>query len=74
MIEHISFQASEKRDVSWDSCSTFSMSSQDPNLKCGYYEVPMDYHDQNAGKARLAVIKYAATTQKAGTLFINPGE
>ena len=34
----------------------------------------MDYHDQNAGKARLAVIKYAATTQKAGTLFINPGE
>lgn len=35
----------------------------------------MDYHDQNAGKARLAVAKYAATApQKAGTLFTNPGE
>jgi hypothetical protein len=35
----------------------------------------MDYHDQNAGKARLAVAKYAATaSQKAGTLFVNPGE
>ena len=34
----------------------------------------MDYHDQNAGKARLAVAKYAATAaKKAGTLFLNPG-
>ena len=53
----------------------FGVDSQDPNLVCGFYEVPMDYHDPNAGNARLAVAKYAATaSQKAGTLFINPGK
>lgn len=53
----------------------FGIDSQDPNLSCGYYEVPMDYHDQNAGKARLAVARYAATaSQKIGTLFANPGK
>lgn len=53
----------------------FGVDSQDPNLACGYHEVPMDYHDWQAGKARLAVIKYAATVpQKNGTLFVNPGE
>ena len=35
----------------------------------------MDYHDANAGKARLAAVRYAATaSQKLGTLFVNPGE
>jgi hypothetical protein len=35
----------------------------------------MDYHDGNAGNARLAVIKYSATAaKKIGTLFLNPGE
>jgi len=46
----------------------------DPNLSCGYYEVPMDYFDSAAGKARLAVVKYQATVpNKRGTLFANPG-
>jgi hypothetical protein len=46
----------------------------DPNLTCGYYEVPMDYFDSAAGKARLAVVKYQATvSNKKGTLFLNPG-
>ena len=35
----------------------------------------MDYHDNSAGTARLAVIKYAATAQeKKGTIFFNPGD
>jgi len=35
----------------------------------------MDYHDSSAGRARLAVVKYAATTPtKQGTLFFNPGD
>jgi hypothetical protein len=68
-------QASERHDILWGNCLMFGVDSQDPNLKCGYHEVPMDYHDWHAGKARLAVIKYAATApQKNGTLFINPGE
>ena len=46
----------------------------DSNLSCGYYEVPMDYFDSFAGKARLALIKFRATVPgKKGTLFVNPG-
>jgi len=46
----------------------------DPNLSCGYYEVPMDYFDPAAGKARLAVMKYQATVpKKNGTLFVKFG-
>jgi hypothetical protein len=33
----------------------------------------MDYHDSSAGNARLAVIKLAATANKLGTVFFNPG-
>lgn len=33
----------------------------------------MDYHDSSAGNARIAVIKLAATTNKLGTIFFNPG-
>ena len=33
----------------------------------------MDYHDSSAGNARLAVIKMAATVNKLGTIFFNPG-
>lgn len=68
-------QTSVRSDVVWGNCSIFGIDSQDPNLACGYHEVPMDYHDPHAGKARLAVAKYAATApQKVGTLFSNPGE
>jgi len=59
----------------WQNCSMFGVNSQDPHLACSYYEVPMDYHDSNAGTARLAVATYTATaTNKTGTLFVNPGE
>ena len=35
----------------------------------------MDYHDSSAGNARLAVVKYAATSpKKIGTVFFNPGD
>ncbi|KAF9793491.1 Alpha/Beta hydrolase protein [Thelephora terrestris] len=57
----------------WGSCESFGVNSTDPSFQCGYLEVPMDYHDSSAGNARLAVIKYAATAEKLGTLFVNPG-
>ncbi|KAF9646745.1 alpha/beta-hydrolase [Thelephora ganbajun] len=67
-------RASEGNDILWENCSTFGVDSRDPRLTCGYHEVPMDYHDPRAGKARLAVARYAATApQKLGTLFVNPG-
>ena len=59
--------------ISWGGCETFGVNSTDPNFQCGYLQVPMDYHDSSAGNARLAVIKYAATAKKLGSLFFNPG-
>ena len=61
-------------EVSWGSCESFGVNSTDSNLQCATLEVPMDYHDDSAGKARLAVIKYSATaSKKLGTIFFNPG-
>ena len=57
----------------WGGCESFGVTSTDPNFQCGYLEVPMDYHDSSAGNARLAVIKYAATAKKLGSIFFNPG-
>ena len=60
-------------EISWGNCGSFGVNSTDPNFQCGYLEVPMDYHDSSAGNARLAVIKYAATAKKLGSIFFNPG-
>lgn len=61
-------------DLTWGSCTNFGLTVPDPNLSCGFYEVPMDYFDSTAGKARLALVKYQATVpNKKGTLFTNPG-
>ena len=60
--------------ITWGSCESFGVNSTDPNLQCGYLDVPLDYHDSSAGNARLAVAKYMATVpNKLGTLFFNPG-
>ena len=60
-------------EISWESCENFGVNSTGTNLECAYLEVPMDYHDSSAGNARLAVIKLAATANKLGTIFFNPG-
>jgi len=62
-------------DLTWGNCTIFNVTDvANPYLSCGYYQVPMDYFDPAAGKARLAVIKYGATVpDKKGTLFVNPG-
>lgn len=42
--------------------------------ECSRYEVPLDWHNEAAGKASLAVARYPATKQpRLGTLFVNPG-
>ena len=60
-------------EISWGSCESFGVNGTDTNYECAYLEVPMDYHDSSAGNARLAVIKLAATGNKLGTVFFNPG-
>jgi len=68
-------QAIARHDIPWEDCSLFGINTADPNLRCGYHKVPMDYHDYKAGHARLAVIKYSATAnKKEGVLFVNPGK
>ena len=60
-------------EISWGSCESFGVNTTGTNLECAYLDVPMDYHDSSAGNARLAVIKMAATVNKLGTIFFNPG-
>ena len=60
-------------EISWGSCESFDVNGTDTNYECACFEVPMDYYDSFAGNARLAVIKLAATGNKLGAVFFNPG-
>lgn len=61
--------------ITWGTCDDFGVDSTDPNLQCGYLDVPLDYHDSSVGNARLAVARYIATApMKLGTIFFNPGD
>ena len=56
--------------ISWGPCSN----SSEVNFECGYFEVPLDWANESAGKARLAVVKYGATNSpRKGALLFNPG-
>ncbi|KAI5891464.1 alpha/beta-hydrolase [Schizophyllum commune H4-8] len=62
--------------VAWFSCGDFDpqySAGDAQNITCGYYEVPLDYADETVGTAKLAVVKYPATGERVGTLFVNPG-
>jgi hypothetical protein len=49
--------------VSRDNRRSLGTNSTGSNLQCGFFEVPVVYHDSSAGTARLAEIKYAATVR-----------
>ncbi|CCO33747.1 Putative hydrolase Mb2247c OS=Mycobacterium bovis (strain ATCC BAA-935 / AF2122/97) GN=Mb2247c PE=3 SV=1 [Rhizoctonia solani AG-1 IB] len=54
----------------WGKCDGDSSGSRE----CSKFDVPLDWANNAAGKATLAVARYKATKQpKLGTLFINPG-
>jgi len=55
-------------DLAWGNCTVFNVTVANPNLSCRYYQVPMDYFDCTAGKARLAVVKYQAAVPKKKTI------
>ncbi|EMD36744.1 hypothetical protein CERSUDRAFT_114655 [Gelatoporia subvermispora B] len=45
-----------------------------PGTECGYILVPLDYFNQSAGVAQIALGKYKAKTQPSkGSVFVNPG-
>jgi len=67
--------SSFRQDIAWQSCDTFGVKHPLPGLYCAHVEVPMDYHDDSAGTANLAVIKYAVAEpgKSKGSVFMNPG-
>ncbi|OBZ69708.1 hypothetical protein A0H81_10224 [Grifola frondosa] len=56
--------------VEWKDCEAPLI---DVNFQCGYFEIPLDWHDPSAGKGRLAFTKYKASGPSKGTIFIDPG-
>lgn len=52
----------------WAPCPQFS------NLSCAYFNIPLDYHNASAGNGQLLVVKANATSERKGTIFLNPGE
>ncbi|CAE6524346.1 unnamed protein product [Rhizoctonia solani] len=62
--------AAPNNSLQWEDCSLDGL----PGRECTRFEVPLDWHNDGAGKASLAMIRYPATKQpKLGTLFMNPG-
>ncbi|KAM5539519.1 hypothetical protein V8D89_006791 [Ganoderma adspersum] len=57
--------------IEWGPCDPSLVAN--PSLSCGFFEIPLDYHDSSAGKGRIAVIKANATGDQRGTFFVNPG-
>nr|VWO95568.1 N/A [Ganoderma boninense] len=58
-------------DVVWGNCTT-PMAL--PGAECGYALVPLDYTNQTAGVAKIALGRYNATSQnRQGAVFFNPG-
>ncbi|TDL24013.1 alpha/beta-hydrolase [Rickenella mellea] len=53
--------------IKWRTCGD--------NIECGRLEVPLDYFNESAGTASLALARYLATnkTARLGTLLTNPG-
>ncbi|MGH3581564.1 MAG: alpha/beta hydrolase [Mycobacterium sp.] len=60
--------------VQWSPCKASSGESRIPSgAECGYLSVPVDYAKPDGEVAQLAMIRFKATGEKIGTLFINPG-
>ncbi|KAI0651007.1 TAP-like protein-domain-containing protein [Trametes meyenii] len=57
--------------VQWGPCDPTVI--QNPSLSCGFFDVPLDYHDPSVGHGRLALAKINATGTRHGTIFLNPG-
>ncbi|KAH7329760.1 Alpha/Beta hydrolase protein [Rhizoctonia solani] len=59
-----------RNNLKWEDCSLNNF----PGRECTHFEVPLDWHNETAGTASLAVIRYPRTKEpRLGTLFMNPG-
>ncbi|KAI4525405.1 hypothetical protein K525DRAFT_191698 [Schizophyllum commune Loenen D] len=67
--------AKRNSTIDWFPCSDLDAKYTSPSLNttCGFYEVPLDWADASIGTAKLAVVKLAASKERWGTVFMNPG-
>ncbi|EIW56310.1 alpha/beta-hydrolase [Trametes versicolor FP-101664 SS1] len=66
-----SLKGSNHTAFEWGACDPTLV--QDLNVSCSFFEIPLDYHNSEAGTGRLAVAKVNATGERLGTVFFNPG-
>ncbi|MGJ6123646.1 alpha/beta hydrolase [Mycolicibacterium sp. Y3] len=60
--------------VQWSPCKAGSGEARIPSgADCGLLSVPVNYDKPDGEVAQLAMIRFRATGQKVGTLFVNPG-
>ena len=75
-IRLLTWQLQRGSEVEWSSCSDLNplySFADATNITCGFYEVPLDYADELAGTAKLALAKDPAPEERWGTMFVNPG-
>ena len=68
--------ATTNSTIDWTSCTDWNpaFGNFSDSLKCGYFDVPLDWADESVGTAHIAVVRYPATSkEKKGSVFINPG-
>ncbi|KAH9915959.1 alpha/beta-hydrolase [Epithele typhae] len=67
--------AGNTSNIEWFACDPATISNV--SISCGFFHVPLDYHDPAAGEGRIAFGMLNATvpaSEKLGTVFFNPGE
>ncbi|KAI9058642.1 alpha/beta-hydrolase [Trametes sanguinea] len=57
--------------LQWGACDPSVI--QDPSISCGFFTVPLDYHNPQVGYGRIAIAKVNATGERLGSVFLNPG-
>ncbi|KAI9058622.1 alpha/beta-hydrolase [Trametes sanguinea] len=57
--------------LEWGACDPSIV--QNPSISCAFFTIPLDYHNPRAGYGRIAVAKINATSERIGSVFLNPG-
>ena len=76
ILSHLSLIVTQRNStIDWFPCSDLDAkyTSDSLNTTCGFFEVPLDWADESVGTAKLAVVKLAASKERWGTVFMNPG-
>lgn len=59
-------RSADSPQITWNSCD-------EQDGECARFPVPLDYEDPDGTKLDLALIRFSATEEKLGSVFVNPG-